>query len=96
MRRRSISRLVIVALLIVGCSRSSDRFLDAYTDVLVVRMTEADSVRAHQHVIEALARHGYTEPEFRQEFFERAQQPDKLRALVDSARVRAARRVSQK
>ncbi len=89
--------LVLAACVLIGlggCTRSHQRFLDAYTDVLIVRMTERDSAAAQRKVTEALARHGYSEAEFRAEFFERARQPEQLRAVVDSARARAARSVA--
>ncbi|MDW8074813.1 MAG: hypothetical protein RMK00_03455 [Bacteroidota bacterium] len=75
-----------------SCTEGDERFRDAYTDVLVVRMTEEDSAAAQRKVMEALRRHGYTEQDFRKEFFERANQPYKLRALIDSARAHALQR----
>ncbi|MCX7929975.1 MAG: hypothetical protein N2663_04580 [Chlorobi bacterium] len=88
--------VVALCALLLSCSDSDERFVDTYTDVLVVRMKQQDSAQAQRDVLHALSAHGYTEEEFRHEFFERARQPERLRILIDSARVRAARRTAQK
>jgi hypothetical protein len=95
MRRLGSAALILCSIVVASCSNDDERFVDAYTDVLVARAVETDSVRADSSVMKALARYGYTEAEFRREFFDRAREPIQLRELVDSARARAARRLSE-
>lgn len=84
----------LCTLLIAACSEHDDRFLDTYTDILVVRMTQRDSIDGNRRVQDVLARHGYDEAEFRRAFFERARDPERLRAILDTARARAQRRIA--
>lgn len=80
-----------IGLLLVCCSTSDERFVNAYTEIIAVRMQHADTSVANPLVQRVLERYGYTESEFRNEFLERARQPDHLRSLIDTARARALR-----
>ncbi len=83
------------AFVLTACSGGEDRFTETYTDILAIRMSQRDSIEGNRRVQEALAQHGYTEEAFRIEFLERARNPERLRTLLDSARSRALRRVSE-
>lgn len=78
-------------LLLTCCSTNDERFVNTYTEIITVRMQHADTSVANPLVQRVLERHGYTELEFRDEFLERARQPDHLRRLIDTARARALR-----
>lgn len=87
--------IVLCVLSAAACNSNDERFINAYTDVLFVRMTVADSSVAQRKVKATLSQYGYTEAEFRREFFTRAKQPGTLRILLDSARRRAEQRLSE-
>jgi hypothetical protein len=95
MWRRSVL-IALCTLILAACSGSDDRFLETYTDILVVRMSQRDSTDGNRRVQDVLVEHGYSEEEFRREFFERARDPERLRTLLDTARARALRRIASK
>lgn len=94
MRRLNMLLMTGCLLSVAACNNNDERFINAYSDVLLVRMTIKDSSEAQQRVNATLSQYGYTEAEFRREFFARAEQPEMLRQLLDSARRRAERRLS--
>ncbi|GBD05107.1 hypothetical protein HRbin20_00685 [bacterium HR20] len=88
--------IALCAVLLAACSGSDDRFVETYTDILVVRMSQRDSTDGNRQVQDVLAKHGYSEEAFRREFIERARDPERLRTLLDTARARALRHVELK
>ncbi|GIV54584.1 MAG: hypothetical protein KatS3mg039_1102 [Candidatus Kapaibacterium sp.] len=94
MQRGRIIALGFMVFALANCNQQDERFLDTYTDILIIRMSESDSTAAQRKVAAALAQHGYSEADFRREFFDRAREPENLRVLIDSARARALRQVA--
>lgn len=87
--------LAIIFFVSFGCSnkeKEMDRFLSAYEEVLIAREKySADSLLADQKVVDALAKYDYTEPEFRKQYFEYAQDPQTFISALDSLRERVNR-----
>lgn len=73
--------LILAVTLIVACSETDvnvDRFSDTYMEILIAREKYQDSLRANKEVKKIMEEHGYTEPEFRRDYFTLAKNNRKL------------------
>ncbi|MCS6808360.1 MAG: hypothetical protein RML40_07515 [Bacteroidota bacterium] len=67
-------------------------FVEVYTEIVIAREQYGqDTAQANKRVQEILAHAGMTEAMFRERFRALASQPEKLYAMLDSARHRARR-----
>lgn len=66
-----------------------DRFIETYTEILVVRGKYSDTAKANKEVRNVLEKHDYTEEEFRRQYFNLANDREEFLAIIDSARQRA-------
>lgn len=66
-----------------------DRFIETYTEILVVRGKYSDTAKANTEVRKVLEKHDYTEYEFRQQYFNLANDREQFLAIIDTARQRA-------
>lgn len=60
--------------------------MDAYTEILLARESIADSLEANREVESILSRYDYSEPEFREAFAEKMQNPEHFMRTLDSVR----------
>jgi hypothetical protein len=91
--------LIVIAVLIASCGpdeSDKQRFRETYKEILVVRELESDSAEANRKVSRVLEEHGFTEPEFRQLYFELAENREEFIDLMDTVRARARREAEQK
>jgi hypothetical protein len=70
-------------------SEDNERFIQAYTEILVVRSRYSDSTKANKEVEKVFEKHDYTEEEFREKYFTLAKNRDQFLSMIDSARSRA-------
>ncbi len=87
---------LIVVIFLTACSGGSwskddERFVQTYTDILILREQYADTAQANPKVREMMQKNGYTEASFRARFEELTAKPEKFRQMLDSARARAQR-----
>jgi hypothetical protein len=98
-RVRAISHLTFtlcLTLLLSACSSAwthdDDTFTNTYTEILITREQFAsDTARANASIRGILQTHGFTAQTFQQRFQELSATPDKLRQILDTARLRARR-----
>lgn len=89
--------LIIVTFLIISSCSDSEaekmRFANAYKDILITRELYADTLKANSEVKKIIKKYGFTESEFKNKFFEYAQDRTEFIRLLDSVRTLAARTV---
>lgn len=76
----------------VSCSKKDDetnKFLNVYKEIMIVREQTADSEKASIKINNVLKKNGYTEPEFRAKFMELSKDRVKFLRLLDSVRNKA-------
>ncbi len=81
-------------LFLSSCSdwgNEEDRFVNAYRDILAIRLMFPDTAVANPKVQTIIKRYGYTKESFKKAYFKFAEDPEKFRAMLDSARIRAQR-----
>ncbi len=90
-KAENMKKIVLVLLLLTGlasCTKEevdTEKFLKTYKDILIIRESYADTAKANQKVRELMDERGYTESEFRKEFFKLMSEEDNVRYL-DSLR----------
>lgn len=89
MRAFAIPGILAVFVLLSGCSRTEERFIAAYRDILIVREMYPDTAVANPKVREILKQYGFTKEEFREIYFEMAKNPRRFQAILDSLRLYA-------
>ena len=72
-------------------NEDKDRFVNAYRDILAIRLMFPDTAVANPKVRKIIKRYGYTMESFKSAYFEFAKDPEQFRAMLDSARIRAQR-----
>lgn len=80
--------VIILTFLLISCdsgNSNKERFIKTYKEILVVREIHKDSLEANKRVMEIIRKNGYTEPEFKQAFFELAKERKNYN-LIDSIR----------
>jgi hypothetical protein len=83
---------MLIALTACGPGESEKQcFSQTYQEILVVRELESDSLEANEKVRQVLEDHGFTEPEFRQLYFDLAEDRESFITMMDSIRARARR-----
>ncbi len=85
---------IITVLFLSACSdwgEDEDRFVNAYRDILSIRLIYPDTTVANPKVDKIFKHYGYTAKSFKREFFKYADKPELFNAMLDSARVRASR-----
>src|SRR5689334_314755 len=65
-----------------ACNKGADkeRFTNAYTEILITREMYPDSAQGNSRVQEVLAKNGYTQQSFQQDFAEFSKSPATFRA----------------
>jgi hypothetical protein len=90
--------IIIVLVSFSGCSEwdaDKNRFVDAYKDVIAIRMVYNDTAIANPKVKKILSRYGYTKESFKSDFFRYSADHDLFRAMMDSAQIRAKREIEK-
>ena len=88
--------IIVTLLLISACSDSETekmRFANTYKEILITRELYADTLKANLEVKKIIKKYGFTESEFKNKFFEYAQDRTEFIRLLDSVRTLAARTV---
>lgn len=88
--------IIILFIAFQACSDTDSKkkeFLGIYKEILVAREIILDSAMANKEVIKILNKHGYEEPQFRQLYFELAQDRKAFIDVIDSAREWARREI---
>ncbi len=86
--------LILIAQLFMFASCSSDwsnadeEFAQAYARILIAREKYPDTAQGNAEVLRIIKERGMEEPEFRQIFMTYSQQPEKLRAIMDTVHTR--------
>ena len=91
---RLLIALFLTILIITACSKwgkDEDKFVDTYRQIVFTRMMYPDTSIANPKVDSILNSFGFTKESFKQEFFRFAKDGEKFNAMLDSARMRAAR-----
>lgn len=79
-----------------GWSEEDERFVETYTDILIVRELTPDTAVANPQVRKIIGEHGYTWESFREQYVQYTAKAEQFRAMLDSARNRAQRIVQDK
>lgn len=79
-----------------GWTDEDERFVQTYTDILIVRELTPDTTVANPQVRKIIAEHGYTWESFRAQYAQYTAEAEKFRAMLDSARNRALRSAKEK
>jgi len=86
--------LFLIAQLFMFASCSSDwsnadeDFAQTYARILIAREKYPDTAKGNAEVLRIIKERGMEEPEFRQVFMSYSQQPEKLRAIMDTVHTR--------
>jgi len=86
--------LFLIAQLFMFASCSSDwsnadeDFAETYARILIAREKYPDTAKGNAEVLRIIKERGMEEPEFRQLFMSYSQQPEKLRAIMDTVHTR--------
>jgi len=86
--------LFLIAQLFMFASCSSDwsnadeDFAQTYARILIAREKYPDTAKGNAEVLRIIKERGMEEPEFRQLFMSYSQQPEKLRAIMDTVHTR--------
>jgi hypothetical protein len=91
--------LFLIFLFAVSCSNkddSTEKFLNVYKEILIVREQNSDNETATKKINAVLEKNGYTEKEFRAEFIELSQDREKFLKLLDSIRIQASQEAMNK
>jgi hypothetical protein len=79
--------IIFAFLFLSACDKPfDDKFYKTYREILIVRTEITDSLEANKEVLKALKKNGYTEEEFREIFFEKAQTEREFIKIIDSLR----------
>jgi hypothetical protein len=79
----------------IGIDR--ERFVDTYTEILIIRETYPDTTVANKMVRDVYGKYDYTEEDFRDDYFELFKNDkDEFLQLMDSARTLAKKRLTEK
>ncbi len=85
--------ILLLVLFAVSCSKedkSTDKFLNVYKEILIVREQTSDNEVATKQINSILKKNGYTENQFRAEFMELSKDKEKFLRLLDSIRIKAS------
>ncbi|MEI6090164.1 MAG: hypothetical protein WCR42_06915 [bacterium] len=91
--------LLLIFVFAVSCSTKNDdteKFLNAYKEILIVREQTNDNDLATKKINTILEKNGYTETEFRTEFMKLSQDKEKFLKLLDSIRIKASQEAINK
>ena len=86
-----MKKIFLILLLVIttgSCSKDevdTEKFLKTYKEILIIRESYADTAKANKIVRELMSEKGYTESEFRKDFFKLMSEEDNVRYL-DSLR----------
>ncbi|OYT14728.1 MAG: hypothetical protein B7C24_16755 [Bacteroidetes bacterium 4572_77] len=94
-KKLSLGKLLAIAVLffIVACDQDkldNENFRAAYKEILIARETEADSLKANDLVKDILQEHGYSEEDFRIDYFALSQDRKAFIRLLGEIRKEAA------
>lgn len=82
--------ILLISSIIFSCSENKnefdERFLNAYSEVLIARESISEKSKADSAVAAILSTYNYSEPEFRKEFEVRIKEPQKFMKTLDSIR----------
>ena len=80
-------------IILISCSDNAnkERFINAYKDVLILRLMYPDRTVANPKVNKRLENYGYTKASFARKFEEYGSNGDEFRKMIDTARSRARR-----
>ncbi|MFN8358695.1 MAG: DUF4296 domain-containing protein [Candidatus Kapaibacterium sp.] len=72
-----------------GWTDKKENFTQTYMEILIAREQIQDSIKADSGVTSIMAKHGYDQRSFGQQFMEYSHTPEVLKAIMDSAQRRA-------
>lgn len=82
--------LTLTIFAVLSCSKDDEfeeRFLNTYREIVYAReLYMEDSTKANEEVEKVFEKYSYTEPEFRNDYFELAQDREKFITMIDSVR----------
>ncbi len=97
--------ILLVLLVSIFCSLAScseegwtdkkENFTQTYMEILVAREQIQDSIKADSEVSSVMAKHGFDQRSFGQQFMEYSRTPEVLKAIMDSAQRRAQRELKR-
>lgn len=93
--------LLFHILVLASCSSdwtaTDEKFAQMYARILIARERYPDTAKGNKEVMRIIKQRGMKEPEFRQMFASYTQNPEKLRAIMDTvhARIRLKRILNQ-
>ncbi len=91
--------LILISIFMIGfvscedTSKSYDKFMNTYSEVLLTRELIKDSVVANTKVREILIRNGYTLNSFKEEMFNLAKDREAFKSGIDSLRSRITKKI---
>ncbi len=87
----------VLVLSLISCEYNSEkvRFYNTYRQILNARAETNDSLAANAKVMEILKKNGYTEQQFRRDFFELAAKEKDFIRTIDSLRNSAKKEYQQ-
>lgn len=90
---------LLIFIFAVSCSTkddSTEKFLNVYKEILIVREQTSDNEKASSQINTILKKNGYTETKFREEFMELSKDREKFLKLLDSIRTKASQEAINK
>ena len=78
-----------------GWTDKKENFTQTYMEILVAREQIQDSIKADSEVSSVMAKHGYDQRSFGQQFMDYSRTPEVLKAIMDSAQRRAQRELKR-
>ncbi len=92
--------LLTILLTLSSCSEDGwtdkkENFTQTYMEILVAREQIQDSIKADSEVSSVMAKHGFDQRSFGQQFMEYSRTPEVLKAIMDSAQRRAQRELKR-
>ena len=78
-----------------GWTDKKENFTQTYMEILIAREQIQDSIKADSEVSNVMAKHGFDQRSFGQEFMEYSRTPEVLKAIMDSAQRRAQRELKR-
>jgi hypothetical protein len=91
--------IILIAIAAISCStkdNGTDKFLNVYKEILIVREQTSDNEIATKKINSILEKNGYSEAEFREEFMKLSQDKEKFLKLLDSIRIKASQEAMNK
>lgn len=84
--------LFVVSMFLISCSgaeKEKNRFINAYKELLTIRLMYPDTTVANPKVNRILAKNGFDKYSFAEEFKKYSSNPQEFRDMLDTARERA-------